>query len=198
MKKIGITGSLYSGIDKVCDEFNRNGIPVFDADVILKFLLNWDVDIINDIKIKFGRDVYQGGEIRGSVFNNDQKMNSLIDLAKTKLMDSYDKFCRRSPNSQFVLFKSHFLFESRLNNQMDFVINVYMPKEDRIKEMKKVVDTFTYLIQEYLSYELPDLQRSNLSNFVVSNYTNSEPLDIQVKKIINEISGNSKKILTVC
>lgn len=197
MKKIGITGSLYSGVDKVCDEFNRNGVPVFDADVILKFLLNWDVDIINDIKIKFGRDVYQGGELRGSVFNNDQKMNSLIDLTKTKLMNAYENFCNRSVNSKFVLFKSHFIFESRLNNQMDSVINVYMPKEDRIKEIKKHIDTFTYLIQEYLSNELPDLQRSNLSNFVVSNYVNSEPLDVQVKKIIKEINGDNKRIVTV-
>ena len=40
MITLGLSGSRYSGKKTTVEVFKRIGIPVFDADLILKFILN--------------------------------------------------------------------------------------------------------------------------------------------------------------
>jgi dephospho-CoA kinase len=45
MFKVGLTGNRYSGKDTVASLFNKISIPVFDADVIVKFLINHNFEM---------------------------------------------------------------------------------------------------------------------------------------------------------
>ena len=45
MIKIGLTGNRYSGKDRVCKIFEQISIPVFQADVVLKFIINHNFEI---------------------------------------------------------------------------------------------------------------------------------------------------------
>ena len=49
MIKVGLSGNRYSGKSTVCKLFKQIGIPVFEADVILKFIISRDLETINMI-----------------------------------------------------------------------------------------------------------------------------------------------------
>ena len=64
MINIGLTGNICSGYEQVAEIFKVFHAPVFDADIVLKFLLNYRQDIIRPIKIKFG-SIYEKGVRNG-------------------------------------------------------------------------------------------------------------------------------------
>jgi dephospho-CoA kinase len=51
-------GSRYSGKDRTARVFKQIGVPIFEADVILKFILNYNEELIDLIKIKIGSEFY--------------------------------------------------------------------------------------------------------------------------------------------
>lgn len=188
MYRVGLTGNSYSGIDDISEIFREKGIPVFDADVVLKFILNWEQDTIRDIRIQFSSEVFSGGFMKESSFNTDQKINRLIDVAKDKLMNKYRIYVKRNPNAKFVLFKSHFLFESGFDKYMDFNVSIHCPKEERVQKLKKDANVMTYLAQEYLEPEMTENAKNKLSNFIINNSDNSGSIKEQIDFLINNIS----------
>ena len=45
MLKVGLSGNRYAGKDAVSRLFEQIRVPVFDADIVLKFILNYNFEI---------------------------------------------------------------------------------------------------------------------------------------------------------
>ena len=58
MLKVGVTGNIGSGKSLVCDLFNRFGIPIYNADVETRKLMETNVDIIQQVSNTFGEKSY--------------------------------------------------------------------------------------------------------------------------------------------
>jgi dephospho-CoA kinase len=54
MLKVGLSGNRYAGKDAVSRLFEQIKIPVFDADIVLKFILNYNFEINYKIRGAFG------------------------------------------------------------------------------------------------------------------------------------------------
>jgi dephospho-CoA kinase len=54
--------SRYSGKDRT-RVFKQIGVPIFEADVILKFILNYNEELIDLIKIKIGSEYFTKDEL---------------------------------------------------------------------------------------------------------------------------------------
>ena len=72
MLKVGLTGGIGSGKTLVGKVFNHIGIPVFNADLESKSIINTDIEVVKYLKNKFGDDIYSSDGI------NRQKMASII------------------------------------------------------------------------------------------------------------------------
>lgn len=73
MLKIGLTGGIASGKSTVCQLFSRHGIPIIDADVIARQLVEPQQPAYNEIIHTFSHDVCQpNGEL------NRQYLRQLI------------------------------------------------------------------------------------------------------------------------
>jgi dephospho-CoA kinase len=49
MIKVGLSGNRYSGKNRIAKIFTQIGVPVFEADVILKFILNHNHELQAEI-----------------------------------------------------------------------------------------------------------------------------------------------------
>ncbi len=136
MLKIGLTGNVCSGMDKVGDLFKTLGVPVFDADLALKFLINYRIDVINLLKGQFGKDIYTNGIIDGSKFNT-ARFNILLDIAQIELIKLYETWRFLNKDASYTIFKSSILFERGLESIMNYSISTFLPKNDRAIELAK-------------------------------------------------------------
>ena len=55
MIKIGLSGNRYSGKNRVVNIFKQIGVPVFEADVIIKFILQHNYELQAEISDKVVR-----------------------------------------------------------------------------------------------------------------------------------------------
>ena len=188
MIKVGLTGNFYSGYNEVGEIFEEKGIPVFDADVVLKFMINYSPKHIEKIKEKFGDDIYKLCLLDMKRFSTTKKFDDLLDILQLDLIKSYEKWRIRNYNHFYTIFKSSVLFERNLDTSMNFNISVFRPKVERRYDLKNHTSMPLMTIDEILNGEMDELVKNGKADFVVHNYNNyslSSNADYVNSQVIN-------------
>jgi dephospho-CoA kinase len=189
MLKIGLTGNMCSGHDKVAKIFRNMNVPVFDADVAIKFLLNYREDMIKNIRIQFGDNIFDKGIIQPSKFNSTEKFDRLLDIIELELLKLYESWRLCHKSSSYTVFKCSILFERNLDKNMNYTISSFRPRYERAQSL---VQTGLTMIQAYdiLDSELDELQKNQRSTWIINN---DEDVILQTKKIHEIILSKSIK-----
>lgn len=205
MIKVGLTGNRYSGKSTVANLLKQIGIPVFDADVVLKFILNYNLDIIKIVKDKLGDGIYKIDRdfIDIKVLNslNIKMTDKLFDIIDFELRTAYDKFVRKNRKSTYTVFMSSILFERGLDTYMDFKVSVFCPKKERINRGKISTNNSMLALENILRDETDDLLKNKFADFVIHNYDNSEMdlftqiNDLDLKIIDKYIETNQNNLI---
>jgi len=185
MIKVGLSGNKYSGKTAISKMFKQIGIPVFDADIVLKFIIGHSPETNKIIKDKIGNHIFKNGDIDSKCVSDSDFME-ILSYAKFELIRAYDSFNEKNKQSIYSIFNSSFLFETDWFDSMDYNINVFCPKLERMercKEMTKIKDSN---IAHMLRNEIDDLDKNKQSTYIIHNYRGTDPL-MQVNKIDQNI-----------
>ena len=192
MIKIGLTGNRYSGKNRVATLFKQIGVPVFEADVILKFILNHNYELQAEISDKVGRIYFKNGLLDEERVKKDGKFEQIIDIVKPDLISAWVKFISKNYKSIYCIFHSSILFEADLFKEMNQNITVFAPYVDRVDRCKFVTNKSVSSIYALTKTEMDELDKNKKSNFVIHNYNNDSPFYGDALKQVNEID---KKII---
>jgi len=193
MIKVGITGGIGSGKSTVCKVFKTMGIPVFEADLIAKQLMNNDPELRKQLIHLFGSSVYQSDQtidrkyLAGIVFSNPSllaKLNEVVHPAVRKTFD--DWFLNQ--NSPYVIHEAAILFESGFYKIMDKTITVVTDELERIDRVIKRDHITVEMVRQRMKNQWNDEQRKKLADFVIGNNDN--------QLIIPQIIEIDKKLRT--
>jgi dephospho-CoA kinase len=201
MIKVGLSGNFYSGHNEVGEIFEERGIPVFDADVVLKFMINYSPKHIIKIKEIFGDDVYKLCLLDMRKFSTTGEFDDLLDILQLDLIKSYEKWRIRNYNHFYTIFKSSILFERNLDTSMNFNISVFRPKVERRKDLKNHTSMPISKIDEILNGEMDELSKNKKSNFVIHNYksnsklNNSDYINSQVVNINKALMNKNNHVV---
>ena len=194
--QVGLTGNYGSEIDLVTEEFINEGIPVFDADLIIRYLINYDNEIFESIKDKYGNDIYNKNKTYSTleIFSISKLFDDLLDLTEKKFWKIYNDFLEKNNKYLYIIFKSHILYERGFNDFMDKNINTFIPKNIRVNKIwnnKKI--SFTE-IQSKLDKEISESTKNSNSDFIIHNYHQEfTSLTRQIKKINQSLIVESVK-----
>ena len=172
MVKVGLTGARYSGKDAAAKAFAQIGVPVFDADTLLKYILNFDIEVNKKIMDGYGRYIFTGAgaTIDPREIRSKSDFERLIEFAEPSLIKAYDRFREKNRESIYTIFHSSILFERGWNEAMDYSISVFSPDAERISRAMLAEKLTRPKIESLISSEMDPLQKSKLSDFVVHNY----------------------------
>lgn len=197
MYLIGLTGNLFSGHIEVAEIFEKMfNVPVFDADIALKFVLNYRNDVSSNIKIQLG-EVYKKGVIDASKFDNTEKFNRLVDIAFPVVMEMFSKFIKSNYTQKYVIFKSSILFERKLEKAFKYIICTYKPKDDRVTDISKKLNVSMIEAYTIIDSEMNELVKNQSSKFIIHNYDKLSLLtqgkkinDDLIKEILSSYNNN--------
>jgi len=181
MIKVGLSGNRFSGKKTTVKLFKQICVPVFDADTVLKFILNYNYEINYKIRSAFGDVFSKSGDLLDlDKFKTDKKFNQLMDLVEYELLNAYEVFNIKNSQSVYTIFFSSIIYEREWNNLMDYNICVYSSVDERISRCLEVCDKSrgikgdgqmeTYWIKQLMGAEMKDIVKNSLSDFVISNY----------------------------
>ena len=169
MIKLGLTSNKYSGLDDVASIFKSISIPVFDADVLVKFLLHYNFEISHSIRVALGSKYFLSTDLDFMAIKRDGKFDDIVDIIETEVFSSFKKFQTKHANSVYVIFKSSILFESGWNKKMDKNATVSAEESIRINACKEKTGMDYQKIKDLISSEMKQKDKINLSDFTIIN-----------------------------
>ena len=102
MIKVGLSGNRYSGTDQICDIFRKLTIPVFEADIVLKFIINHDITVSSDIRSKLKHLHNNAGYLDPRSIKTKKEAEIVLDCAQHELMSAYNKFSENITDFTFT------------------------------------------------------------------------------------------------
>ena len=179
MREIGITGGIGSGKSLVASIFESIGYKVYYADVRAKALYREDAAVMDAVKGLFGEDIYlddgqiDRAKLAGIVFQDQgmlKKLNAIVHPATGRdfvrwradlTANGYDK--------PFLLKEAAILYEAGSHKALDGVIEVFAPKETRIKRVIGRDSADRGQVLARMDKQYPELFKLRAADFVIYN-----------------------------
>ena len=176
MLKIGITGGIGAGKSTVAGIFKVLGVPVFDADVTAKNILNSDPELRERVAAAFGSETYKNGLLDRKylatlVFNNpDQlaKLNALVHPATIKAANAWTKHWEEQ-GSPYIVKEAALLFEAGTNVGLDSIIGVTAPQDLRIARVMARDNITREEVLKRMQHQIDDTEKMKRCNIVLDN-----------------------------
>lgn len=173
MKIIGLTGGIGSGKSTVLDFFEALGALIYVADDEAKKLMNYDVELKEQITKLFGEKAYILGELNRAyiaslVFNNKEKLIELNAFVHPKVREDFLHFIKKT-KADFVIYEAAILFESGSDKLCDYVIAVIADFDHKIERIMKRDSVTKAQILERMKNQSADDAKIKKSHFVIRN-----------------------------
>ena len=182
-KTIALTGARLAGKNRTAKMFTKyHGIPVFDADVAFKFLLNYDEEIRADIKRFFGANSFHGSWLNSAYFDNDPKTKKLLEFAEEKVFEAFFKW-KKKQKTKYVIFMFSGLFELMNMKNFHSIISVYAPIDVRqLRVQYNLGEDMDHILDGEYSAETKNVK----ADHIIHSYSGLN-VENQVKVVHNKI-----------
>lgn len=194
---IGVTGGIGSGKTTVCKVFRPLGIPVFEADVIAKEIINTNENLRGRISQLFGSDVYNSDgfikrkKLADIVFRDERKLNQLNGLVHPAVRDEFLLWSEQKKNYPYVVLEAAILFESGFDSLTDYTILVTAPEDERLKRVVLRDGSSTAEVKERMDRQFPERKKQELADIVLQN-DNRHLIIPDIIKIDKKLRENGK------
>lgn len=193
MLKIGLTGGIGSGKTTVASIFNSFGVPIYNSDIRAKYIMNYDIELINSIKSLLGEEAYINGEINRpfiskEVFSSPNLLQELNNLVHPKVAQDFSSWCNEHKDASFIIKEAAILIESKAYLTLDKIIVVNAPIETRIKRVMKRDDANLEAIKARINNQITEQESNKYANFIINNDGNTS-LILQVRKILKQLNN---------
>jgi dephospho-CoA kinase len=178
MLKVGITGGIGCGKTLVCEIFKAFGLAVYNADQRAKHLTDTNRQITEKLKEIFGPDIYLASgldrkRVGKMAFSDPYLLNQMNNIIHPVVFSDYKKWLEAFFNEKYTLIESAILFESGLNQMLDFVIAINAPAEIRIGRIMKRDGLSESEAMKRIGSQMFDDERNKKSQFIINNDGNT-------------------------
>ncbi len=173
MLKIGITGGIGSGKSTVAKVFEVLGIPVYNADLAAKRLMNEDAALKEKIKQQFGNDVYKNEKLDNKylaqiVFSSEEKLNLLNSMVHPATINDANVWMQKQ-TTPYTLKEAALLFESGAAELLDYIIGVTAPPPLRLQRVMQRDNSSREEVMARMNKQMDEEIKMKLCNFIINN-----------------------------
>jgi len=188
MIRIALTGSIGMGKSTVAKMFEVAGVPVFDADAVVRRLQAPGGGLVERIGELFPGTVRCGTLDREClahiVLSDRDKLAALERVVHPAVREARDEFVAEHRNSPALVFEIPLLFETSGEKDFDKVIVVSAaPDVQRARVLLRTGMTVEKL-DSILARQTPDEEKRRRADFVVDTGTDLSTTESQVREIL--------------
>jgi dephospho-CoA kinase len=197
---VGLTGGIGSGKTTVAEVFKKlDSVAVYIADIEARKIMNSSVVIRTQLLQAFGKETYKNNELNrqylaNTVFESAEKLTTLNNIVHPEVKKHFLDFATRNADKSYVLYESAILFESNSSQQCDFIISVFLDKEERIKRVLERDKTTEKEVLSRINSQWKEDKKLLSSNYIIFNYAIQDTKK-SVLKIHNILTEKALTIL---
>ncbi|WP_439328036.1 dephospho-CoA kinase [Lonepinella sp. BR2357] len=171
---IGLTGGIGSGKTTIANLFAEQGVPLVDADVVARQVVEKGSPLLEQIAVYFGQEILtEHGELnravlREKVFNNESEKNWLNQLLHPAIRAE----CLvqlQAQTAPYVLFVVPLLIENNLTALCDRVLVVDVSVETQLERASQRDNNKRQLIQQIINAQVSREARLKVADDVINN-----------------------------
>lgn len=173
MLKVGITGGIGSGKSLVTRVFQTFDIPVFNADVTAKQIMDSDLNVQMQLQAVFGQEIINNGRVNrpllaSIVFKDKDKLQQLNGIVHPAVIAAGEVW-HLNQQAPYTLKEAALFFESGSYKGMDFIIGVTAPETMRIVRVMERDKLTREQVLERISKQMDETEKMKLCKFVIIN-----------------------------
>ena len=188
MIRIALTGSIGMGKSTVAQMFGRAGVPVFDADAVVRQLQAPGGGLIEKIGELFPGCVRAGTLDREClaeiVLADRTKLALLEQIVHPAVRDARETFIADHAGAGAALFEIPLLFETGGERDFDKVIVVSAPADVQRARVLKRPGMNMSRFESILTRQTPDAEKRRRADFVIDTGTDLSTTEAQVREIL--------------
>ena len=188
MIKIALTGSIGMGKSTVARMFETAGVPVFDADAVVRQLQGPGGVLVERIAELFPGAVRSGTLDRDClahiVLGDPAKLAALEGVVHPAVREWRQAFVDDHPGAAALMFEIPLLFETGGEKEFDKVIVVSAPAEVQRARVFQRQNMSAAKFESILRRQIPDEDKRRQADFVVDTGTDLSTTEAQVRDIL--------------
>jgi dephospho-CoA kinase len=198
--RVALTGGIGSGKSTVSSIFQALGVPIIDADVISRSIVQPGKPCLNAIIDEFGeellntRDELDRNKLRTIIFNDSEAKRKLEDILHPAI---YQEIDRQVSNIDYpyCLIAIPLLIETQATDKFGRILLVDVPEEIQLTRASERDKTSIRSISEIINKQASREQRLKYADDIIDNSVKIEELNDVVEKLHNQylkLSGLNK------
>jgi dephospho-CoA kinase len=188
MIRIALTGSIGMGKSTVAKMFERAGVPVFDADAVVRALQSPGGALVERIGVAFPGTAKDGVLDRDAlakvVLEDPALLGALESIVHPAVRDARAAFIAAHGDSPALLFDIPLLFETGGDKDFDKVVVVSAPPEVQRARVLKRPGMTLEKFEAILERQMPDAEKRRRADFVIDTGGDLSTTEAQVRDII--------------
>jgi dephospho-CoA kinase len=190
MTILGVTGGIGSGKTTVCKLFESKGIPVYNSDERAKYILAHHPDVKQQLLKLFGEKIFTDHlpdrkKIAAIVFSDKEKLKLLNAIIHPKVREDFEQW-KKQQTSKIIIKEAAILIESGTYKQVDKILVVTAPLEQRIQRVMQRDGVSRLEILNRLSNQLDDKSRLKYAHYSIDN-SEGKNLELQVDEVLKKL-----------
>ncbi|HET7816172.1 MAG TPA: dephospho-CoA kinase [Sphingomicrobium sp.] len=187
--RLALTGSIGMGKSTVAAMFERAGVPVFDADAVVRELQANDPRLIAAIGKRFGGTV-SGGKLdrdmlAAKVLSDAGELEALEAIVHPAVHSARTRFVLAHSSAPALLFDIPLLFETGGQSAFDHVIVVSAPPDVQRERVLARPGMTEAKLAALLARQLSDEEKRRRADFVIDTGGDLSTTETQVRQILS-------------
>jgi dephospho-CoA kinase len=173
MITVGLSGGIGSGKTVISRIFLTLGIPVFYADAETKALYDTHAGLRKALTELLGTHVYHNDKLQRKlmaslIFQDETLLQKVNALAHPLVLQRFEQWAAQQ-EAPYVLQEAAILFESGINEKMNYTIAVAAPETLRITRAMQRDKVTEQEVTLRMQQQWTDEQRNEKANFIIVN-----------------------------
>jgi len=188
MIRIALTGSIGMGKSTVAKMFERCGVPVFDADAVVRELEGEGGGLVAKIGELFPGCVRCGTldrECLAQIVLADRSKLALLEgIVHPAVREARDAFAQAHAEAKALVFEIPLLFETATESEFDKIVVVSAPADVQRARVLGRTGMSADKLDSILARQMPDEDKRARADFVVDTGTDLSTTESQVREIL--------------
>ena len=188
MIRIALTGSIGMGKSTVAKMFEKAGVPLFDADAVVRALQGPGGGLVQKIGAVFPGCVRSGTLDRGClaaiVLADRDKLAALEGIVHPAVREARERFIAGHPDAPALLFEIPLLFETGGEAEFDKIVVVSAPADVQRARVLGRTGMTAAKLDSILARQLPDADKRAKADFVIDTGADLSTTESQVRDIL--------------
>lgn len=191
---IGLTGGIASGKSTVANMLRDKSIPIVDADVVAREVVEIGTDTYKKLVSEFGQEILNSDKTLnrpklGSIIFQDQekreKLNSIMHPSiRTSMKEKTQKYIE--DGHEVVVMDIPLLFESKLTHLVDKTLLVFVTEKTQLKRLMERNDLTEKEATDRIQSQMPLSEKVKLSHAVIDNNGSLTKTEQQLNEILDK------------